>query len=620
MLKKFLFFAASLLILTSAIAGTKVAANREKVKVLGVDQSVVMSSEIQVPSQALQKTARVTDALSDGIVLGGTHYDYGWNSGTRRMIVTHNNGVHVHLTWMERWDSLTAPDNRRAQMYGYYDSTSKLLKTFYPQAKSVAQTGFGAVGVFTGGTGDNTGVWVAHTPNRFGIDASPGAGNFTVTNIPTNLNAVDDPNVLVVDKTQTIYEEDTGARTDYQILKSTDFGTTWTLVDSLLKRAPLNATKTMYTIGGLDAPISLAPNGSMAVVTTLSANNGDGALPPTGTANTDSCDLVGAFTSTNGSTWTWTTWGKDGDKVVVGTDTVYVLWENFGQVAGAYDKSSNLHIVANGYSLKRINDTTFQTYFYVLWKKSGQTSWTAISKSADARAFNWDLTTSYKRSGNALGFCYPTLSIDTSSATGAVWAAWSQPRVTAGKVDTNWNGYAKYDIYYNFAGNGSSWGTAQKLANSENGIFTSSAPYLGKIGNLNRAHFVYLADTTGGNYTLANAGAVRGKVNWMYRTVDFVPTSVRTGEVVPNAFSLSQNYPNPFNPATKIQYSVGKNVQVSLKVYNILGQEVATLANGMHEAGQYSADFDASRFASGMYIYKLQAGSFTEVKKMMFVK
>jgi hypothetical protein len=89
---------------------------------------------------------------------------------------------------------------------------------------------------------------------------------------------------------------------------------------------------------------------------------------------------------------------------------------------------------------------------------------------------------------------------------------------------------------------------------------------------------------------------------------------------LPSNFSLSQNYPNPFNPTTMIQYSIPKSSIVTLKVYNMLGQEIATLVNKQQTAGNYNVNFDASRLASGIYMYKIQAGSFTSTKKMMLIK
>ena len=89
---------------------------------------------------------------------------------------------------------------------------------------------------------------------------------------------------------------------------------------------------------------------------------------------------------------------------------------------------------------------------------------------------------------------------------------------------------------------------------------------------------------------------------------------------VPTKFSLSQNYPNPFNPTTKINYSIINSGFVTLKVFNVLGQEVASLVNQEQKPGQYVVDFDASNLASGIYMYKIQSGNFTLTKKMLLLK
>ncbi|MBC8044684.1 MAG: T9SS type A sorting domain-containing protein [Rhizobacter sp.] len=103
--------------------------------------------------------------------------------------------------------------------------------------------------------------------------------------------------------------------------------------------------------------------------------------------------------------------------------------------------------------------------------------------------------------------------------------------------------------------------------------------------------------------------------------VRFTTSSVNEiPNVTPKGFALNQNYPNPFNPATTIQYSIVTSQQVSLKVYDLLGREVAALVNERQGAGVYEAKFDASKLSSGMYLYRLQAGSNVETKKMMLTK
>jgi hypothetical protein len=110
-----------------------------------------------------------------------------------------------------------------------------------------------------------------------------------------------------------------------------------------------------------------------------------------------------------------------------------------------------------------------------------------------------------------------------------------------------------------------------------------------------------------------------------YHALEFfsVPILVdvqQVGNTIPEEFSISQNYPNPFNPSTTIKFSVPQASKVVLKVYDVLGKEVATLLNGDRAAGNYEVNFDASNLASGLYIYTINAGSFTATKKMMLMK
>jgi predicted GH43/DUF377 family glycosyl hydrolase len=91
-------------------------------------------------------------------------------------------------------------------------------------------------------------------------------------------------------------------------------------------------------------------------------------------------------------------------------------------------------------------------------------------------------------------------------------------------------------------------------------------------------------------------------------------------ENLPNGYVLQQNYPNPFNPTTNIEFSIPKSTFVTLKVYNILGEEVATLVSERLVAGQYKYDWDASGLASGVYLYRLQAGEYVEAKKMIVLR
>src|SRR5690606_328053 len=97
-------------------------------------------------------------------------------------------------------------------------------------------------------------------------------------------------------------------------------------------------------------------------------------------------------------------------------------------------------------------------------------------------------------------------------------------------------------------------------------------------------------------------------------------TSAGTSDQLPDSYSLEQNYPNPFNPATTIRYSIPEENPVTIKVYNTLGEQVLTLVNEVQSAGVYQVTFNLVNLASGVYFYRIEAGSFVQVKKMILNK
>ena len=127
-------------------------------------------------------------------------------------------------------------------------------------------------------------------------------------------------------------------------------------------------------------------------------------------------------------------------------------------------------------------------------------------------------------------------------------------------------------------------------------------------------------------------GSLTGIIYYSFNQYKFVPRTdadfvdvVLTGVAVksgdrPVAYSLDQNYPNPFNPSTTIQYALLRAGNTTLKVYNILGQQVASLVNEFQAPGTYTVKFNATSLSSGVYFYRVQSGSFSSIKKMMLVK
>ncbi len=122
-------------------------------------------------------------------------------------------------------------------------------------------------------------------------------------------------------------------------------------------------------------------------------------------------------------------------------------------------------------------------------------------------------------------------------------------------------------------------------------------------------------------YGLKVNGTQAWAVGWqIWKSDDMVVGIKDMGGNLPTDFQLSQNYPNPFNPSTKIRYSIPKSGNVTLTIYNILGQQVATLVNEYQSVGNYEYSFTAENLASGTYIYRLIAGNYVSTKKMVYVK
>ena len=166
------------------------------------------------------------------------------------------------------------------------------------------------------------------------------------------------------------------------------------------------------------------------------------------------------------------------------------------------------------------------------------------------------------------------------------------------------------------------WSTATEINNSGFEIYRNTNNNLTKIGFIKGNGTA----TQRNQYSFTDANLSNGRYSYQLRQIDFDGSSKvynLSNEVVigtPMTYSLSQNYPNPFNPSTVIKYSIPQSSLVTLKVYNILGKEVASLVNENKEAGNYTVNFSAKNLSSGVYFYTIKAGNFTQTKKMTIIK
>jgi hypothetical protein len=195
--------------------------------------------------------------------------------------------------------------------------------------------------------------------------------------------------------------------------------------------------------------------------------------------------------------------------------------------------------------------------------------------------------------------------------------------------DSASSGFNSRDIYYQYSTNeGTTWSTPVRITNTPNIDETYPSVSLwnpGIMGSVTYTlNFTYMKDPGVGPASFNGTGTLAppSRNFQVYRKViDAGPIGVKDPTSIADEYMLSQNYPNPFNPTTKISFSLPKQQSVTLKVYNIMGQEAASLINNkVYPAGTSEIEFSADKLASGAYFYTLEAGSFVSTKKMIILK
>ena len=276
---------------------------------------------------------------------------------------------------------------------------------------------------------------------------------------------------------------------------------------------------------------------------------------------------------------------------------------------------------------------------HVVWtdKRDGANGEIYYKRSTDG-GVSWDTDTRLTNDPSVSSNC----SVDVSGQ--VVHVFWNDDR------DGN------FEIYYKSSTDeGASWGTDIRLTNNSD---VSNYPSVTSSGSIihvvwedyrDGSEIYYKSSTDGGlnwdeDTRLTNAGSFsmypsvsvsdsvvhvlwedfrdgQGAEIYYKRNPTGNPTAVENiNSEFPSEFLLAQNYPNPFNPATSLQYAISSMQFVQLKVYDILGHEIVTLVNEEKPAGVHEVEFNASGLSSGMYLYRLQAGTFVETKKMIILK
>ena len=409
-----------------------------------------------------------------------------------------------------------------------------------------------------------------------------------------------------------------------QIIRTTNSGTSWTTQTS-------NTSFVLYAVSFLDANNGIVAgwgeivrttnggtNWASVDVSTMTANKLFGISFPHSTNGTAVGEGGKILRTTNGGTsWTEQTSGTvntlnavsftdANNGTAVGVSGTILKTTNGGtnwslQTVGTADLNGVSFTDANNGTAVGANGTILRTI-------NGGTNWTTQTSGTTNNLYGVSFTDADK--GTAVGIAGTILR--TTNGSLPVEITSFTARLNGSNIDLNWKTATEVNNYgfeieriaevnQSLQGNGS---FAWKKIGFVEGNGTTNAP----------KSYSYIDNTA------------NGKVVYRLKQIDRDGKFEYSKEVevtianTPKEFSLLQNYPNPFNPTTMIGYQISVNGYVSLKVYDAVGREVATLVNKVKEAGNYSASFDATKLSSGIYFAKLQSGENVQLKKMVLMK
>jgi len=576
--------------------------------------------EVEVANiyQPITKADKPTSVLYQSIGLT-TNYDYCANAIYRNSILY--NQTPIIFSMVRPFASY--PSNQRHVVKSVKDSTNNFLHTSVFESPA----GFPEVDMSRTGANQNYIGVIDQTNNRLALQNL--SENVVIKPVPGN-------NPAFVFSNGNIFLAAL-QNNDIKIYKSTDLGDTFQLVDSLSRFHP----STIYSVEVGDFEIFKSPNEQYLVILGTSAGiSGGGAHVYNGYPE-NQADNVWIIYSTNfGNSWTGKTIAVDGKpNSVVGyhTPNFAPLFENFSQLSGAVSNNGVIHVAANGYGVV-LNSPTGNTVigysFPLLYWNSQTETWKSISP---ASIDNIQEIANYFPP-NSIGQAYPSIAVTESGQ--HVFVLWTGPQLNSnGQLDLADNGtgntYYWRDLYkaYSYDGGNNVWHYGDPLIQYN----TNLSDIFGQVDKIFEtidsplhwiAHFKYLIDQTTG---VAPFDGILTNNEIAYGDYALIATSTDDNLSVINEYQLFQNYPNPFNPSTKIRYNIPSvilssskddKVGVTLKVYDVLGNEVATLVNENKPAGVYEIEFNASKYnlTSGIYFYKLVAGSFVQTKKMILTK
>jgi hypothetical protein len=509
------------------------------------------------------------------------YFDFQCNAGSTQYIrVDPSNaaGNLIHIIMMEASDSTSPTGDSRGTYYGYSTDAGVSWNTFGLTRIPDRRSGYPSLDLLQGSTQGT--VIANHNDAGSGvssyvyIDSPPGGGGFAEIGTPPALGGGDEPIWPVVagaaDGSVILNASRSTANTDWRS-RTADF-VSWDQWTEVLPAASAGI------------PTKASSTGRVASIlnTSFAADNGIYLLESTN----------------NGLTWPATASllfpqdriaAPDTFEYTLGADIVYNGSTLYAVTA---EINANLSVLTDS---AQITFWSQATGFVVAASKRNTPGVAVAENKATLNAVTIDMP-SIGLSGNTIVIAYQAM--------------------MAG--DTSANGYNCNDIFLVTSTNGgSTWSTPRNLSNSRglDDRFVSVSPW-NPAGVVN---LVWQEDTEAGGNIIADPGANVALTRQVFLRAPLT-TGVEENASQPSTFTLDQNFPNPFNPTTTFSYSLQQAGRVQLRIYDVLGREVATVQDQVVPAGAHRVTFDASTLPSGVYSYRLQAGSYEQTRKMLLLK
>lgn len=523
--------------------------------------------------------------------VGFAYYDYGSNGGSKRTVLNFGDGTGSQA----RTGGLTAdaayPD--RGTYWAYYDGSA--WTEDWLRVEDV-RVGWGQLGVFSNGRE----IIVSHTGLRQTTQNTAHVFDWANTRVTGTTSGGTWPSMVVDGAGYTHVVHSATGVTNAAAMRYDRYSSLGTVND-------FNSVN-LFQVTGADTAIDpreadgydIAARGNKVVAVQASEGYGWMVL----------------FTSNdNGATWT--------HQVIESFPASFPYEVAYIDPYVHIDASNNAHVVWT--TLTASDATTFAysaNNAIMHWSQAtGRTEVIHIGEIVDVNVF-FTYNTPIAPGGNGGFLMTPSLAED---GTGRLYCAFSAPHSVADtSMDANNRGYYSHIMVCYSEDGGATWSTPRDINTGLTGwdcMYGNMAPWVGSTGNANRAWWIaaYVDPLPGNNVQNPThqftANAVRvftGAISDIVAVGDDVNRPVTT--------RLRNNYPNPFNPTTTIAFDLATRSAVELKVYNALGQEVATLVDGLKDAGSHTVNFDAKSLSSGVYFYRLKVGNTVETKRMMLVK